>query len=251
MHKGHQSNLAWARPRGKDLPRPGPKQISIAILCTSAERSFALLAELPKALPTMCLRWTCLWPASAPIGEEKNSININFLVGFPADIPDPYARMPMGSKSVSPPPRPQENTLFGADVHDFRRGRPWPEVLTKNFVQKKFALTIGPYPTDPEAPKNSKTQKSESKVTFGVPAKVAQKLLESDSKVTFSTVFITFESLSIGCTPRGSCNRTPLRRVLGRFSNSKCFLEGFLEGACKGFSVKTRVLEGFLEGGFL
>ena len=26
-----------------------------------------------------------------------------------------------------------------------------------------------------------------------------------------------------------------LRRVLRRFSNSKCFLEGFLEGACKGF----------------
>ena len=39
----------------------------------------------------------------------------------------------------------------------------------------------------------------------------------------------------IGCTPRGSCNRTLLRRVLRRFSNSKCFLEGFLEGACKGF----------------
>ena len=35
----------------------------------------------------------------------------------------------------------------------------------------------------------------------------------------------------IGRTPRGSCNRTLLRRVLRRFSNSKCFLEGFLEGA--------------------
>ena len=39
----------------------------------------------------------------------------------------------------------------------------------------------------------------------------------------------------LGCTPRGSCKRTLLRRVLRRFSNSKCFLEGFLEGACKGF----------------
>ena len=37
--------------------------------------------------------------------------------------------------------------------------------------------------------------------------------------------------LSIGCTPRGSCNRTLLRRVLRRLSNSKCFLEPFLEGA--------------------
>ena len=35
----------------------------------------------------------------------------------------------------------------------------------------------------------------------------------------------------LGCTPRGSCNNTLLRRVLRRFSNSKCFLEG----ACKGF----------------
>ena len=37
-------------------------------------------------------------------------------------------------------------------------------------------------------------------------------------------------SANIGCTPKGSCNRTLLRRVLRRFSNSKCFLEGFLEG---------------------
>ena len=37
--------------------------------------------------------------------------------------------------------------------------------------------------------------------------------------------------LFVGRTPRGSCKRTPLRRVLRRFSNSKCFLEGFLEGA--------------------
>ena len=36
----------------------------------------------------------------------------------------------------------------------------------------------------------------------------------------------------IGRTARGSCNRTLLRRVLRRFSNGKCFLEGFLEGAC-------------------
>ena len=29
-----------------------------------------------------------------------------------------------GVKSFSPSPGPQENALFGADVHDFRRGRP-------------------------------------------------------------------------------------------------------------------------------
>ena len=40
---------------------------------------------------------------------------------------------------------------------------------------------------------------------------------------------------SLRCTPRGSCNNTLLRRVLRRFSNNKCFLEGLLEGAWKGF----------------
>ena len=45
-----------------------------------------------------------------------------------------------------------------------------------------------------------------------------------------------------------------LRRVLRRFSNSKCFLEGFLEGACKAFFGKDKVLrrvlrrERFIEG---
>ena len=36
---------------------------------------------------------------------------------------------------------------------------------------------------------------------------------------------------SIGRTPRGSCNRTLLRRVLRRFFKGSAFLEGFLEGA--------------------
>ena len=31
------------------------------------------------------------------------------------------------------------------------------------------------------------------------------------------------QKLGLGCTPRGSCNRTLLRRFLKRFSNSKCF----------------------------
>ena len=34
----------------------------------------------------------------------------------------------------------------------------------------------------------------------------------------------------IGRTPRGSCNRTLLRRVLRRFFKGSAFLEGFLEG---------------------
>ena len=50
-------------------------------------------------------------------------------------------------------------------------------------------------PTDPQTPENSKTQKSYSKVTFGLPAKVTQKLLKSDSKVTKTVQKATFESL--------------------------------------------------------
>ena len=39
-------------------------------------------------------------------------------------------------------------------------------------------------PADPETPRNSKTQKKkDSRVTFGAPAKVTQKLLKSDSEV--------------------------------------------------------------------
>ena len=50
----------------------------------------------------------------------------------------------LGSKSFSPSPGPQINALFGADVHDFRCGRPWPEGFSKNFVQKQFALIFWP-----------------------------------------------------------------------------------------------------------
>ena len=50
-------------------------------------------------------------------------------------------------------------------------------------------------PTDPQTPENSKTQKSDSKVIFGLPAKVTQKLLKSDSKVTETVEKVTFESL--------------------------------------------------------
>ena len=39
-------------------------------------------------------------------------------------------------------------------------------------------------PTDLQTPENSKTQKGDSKVTFGLPAKMTQELLKSDSKVT-------------------------------------------------------------------
>ena len=41
-------------------------------------------------------------------------------------------------------------------------------------------LWPGSSPTDPQTPKNSKTRKSDSKVTFGAPVKVTQKLLKSD-----------------------------------------------------------------------
>ena len=42
--------------------------------------------------------------------------------------------------------------------------------------------------------------------------------------------FCRFWATRIGRTPRGSCNRTLLRRVLRRFFKGSAFLEGFLEG---------------------
>ena len=70
-------------------------------------------------------------------------------------------------------------------------------------------------------------------------------------RVSFSTPEKPLKLTKVGCTKRESCNTALLRRVLRRFSNNKCFLEGFLEGACKGFSVKASFFEGFLEGSIL
>ena len=63
----------------------------------------------------------------------------------------------------------------------------------------------------PQTPKKDK--KCDSKVTVGVPAKVTQKLLKSDSKVVFSTVLVTFESLWPG--PRKSLLSRSLVFFLG------------------------------------
>ena len=79
---------------------------------------------------------------------------------------------------------------------------PLPLVLnfTQTYMCSKLegwglGLWPGSSPADPQTPKNSKTQKSDSKVTFGVPVKVTQKLLKSDSKVTKTVEKVTFESL--------------------------------------------------------
>ena len=87
---------------------------------------------------------TQLWKCTSSSQGRKNSTNINFLVRISRGHSWPLRPDAQGSKSFSPPPGPQENTLFGADVHDFRHGRPWPEGLLKKFVQKKFALIFWP-----------------------------------------------------------------------------------------------------------
>ena len=78
------------------------------------------------------------------IREEKNSINIKFWARISRGHSWPLTPGRPWSKSFTPSPGPQENALFGADVHDFWRGRPWPEGVLKNFVQKKFALIFWP-----------------------------------------------------------------------------------------------------------
>ena len=111
----------------------------------------------------------CKWPLSSgknlwilhPGGcwfrEEKNNININFFVRISRGHSGPLRPDDQGSKSFSPPPGSQENALFGADVHDFRRGRPvHPKGCRKNFVQKKFALSFAPTGSDAEIARNFK-----------------------------------------------------------------------------------------------
>ena len=88
-----------------------------------------------------------IWRATAcPAYNQgrKISININFLARISCRHSWPLRPNAPGSKSFSPPPGPQENALFGADVHDFRRGRPWPEGLLKNFVLNKVCVDFLP-----------------------------------------------------------------------------------------------------------
>ena len=72
------------------------------------------------------------------------------------------------------------------------------------------------------------------------PSKTNLRIFANSNAQCFMRCFHRFllnlrNNVWLGRAPRGSCNRTLLRRVLRRLSNSKCFLEGFLEGACKGF----------------
>ena len=77
---------------------------------------------------------------------RKNSININFFwPGFPADIPDPYTRMPRGQKA-SPHHQGRRkthflvrtSTMFGADVHD-------PKGCWKTLYKIGLRWFFGPY----------------------------------------------------------------------------------------------------------
>ena len=56
--------------------------------------------------------------------EKKHNINIHFLGRFPPDIPDHYAQTLKGQKVSFHHQGRRKTPLFGADVHDFRRGRP-------------------------------------------------------------------------------------------------------------------------------
>ena len=84
---------------------------------------------------------TWCWLVLSIIREEKRHKH-----KFPADIPDPYARMPRRQK-VPANHRGSRKTHFllvWTSMIVGRRRRPWPEVLSKNFVQKKSALNYWP-----------------------------------------------------------------------------------------------------------
>ena len=83
--------------------------------------------------------------------------------------------------------------------------------------------------------KKSRSSKRRARTPKGYPefcgtcSKVLQNI--SKNKKPVEERFCGTPKPKVGCTSSGSCNGTLLRRVLRRFSNSKCFLEGFLEGA--------------------
>ena len=71
---------------------------------------------------------------SLKAGKKKQHKHKRFGPDFPHTFLTLMPGCP-GSKSFSPPPALQENTLVGADIHDFRC-----EGLSKNLVQNKSAL---------------------------------------------------------------------------------------------------------------
>ena len=63
------------------------------------------------------------------------------------------------------------------------------------FLIQSFPVVTGHFPTDPQSPESSKTREGDSKVTFGLSAKVTQNVPKSESKVTKTVQRDTFEPL--------------------------------------------------------
>ena len=109
------------------------------------------------------------------------------------DIPNFLAPTPSRGR---PPPHQKISGLKSLGLGSFFVPDDYTSLLPLLNLNLAFACDP-PFPLQtPQTPENSKTQKSYSNVTFGLPAKVTQKLLKSDSKVTFWTVQkVNFESL--------------------------------------------------------
>ena len=102
----------------------------------------------------------------------------------------------MGAKKFDTSLETREIKLFGRDIPGFCRDIPG---APEKFEKKKFGFNFS------------------SLIFMGVPGR--------GPGGSHGIILL------VGCSSRGSRNNTPFRRVLRRFSNSKCFLEGFLEGA--------------------
>ena len=113
-----------------------PKAVCFVNLC------LVTLGQPPISVLMLARLSHCLWPS---VREKKSDINLNFLVRIFCGHSWPLRPDAQGSKSFSPPLGPQENALFGADVHDFRRGRPWPaKGCRKALYKKSLHLFLAP-----------------------------------------------------------------------------------------------------------
>ena len=94
-----------------------------------------------------CILLIC--PLSALISEmcnfqsgKKNSININFLVRISCGHSGPLRPDAQGSKSFSPLLGPQENALFGADVHKFLARTSMTRRVVEKLCTKKVCVNF-------------------------------------------------------------------------------------------------------------
>ena len=169
-----------------------------------------------------------------PIDPENSDnfdiFNISLILGpfwgmlkFYCGLGDPFAiRSPKPQWNLNFPPPPKKKGMINVQrltpVLVLSLSLSFPPFLFHSFFFS-FSLSLSLSGTAFQKPSLSLSLSSLSPLSL------------FSLSLSLSPSSLSLLSLSLGRTPRGSYNRTLLRSVLRRFSTSRCFLEGFLEGA--------------------